>query len=285
MMDQEINSSLLMNTKFWDNQWEKAMEVSTANIRDDNYEKWLNFWNFMSDIYEEIEKTSSELILKTINIFKSEELINRKHRILEIGCGIGNFTVPISYEVKHVTALDYSAGMTKKLKERTEAFRIGNIEIITEKWENFYSEDRYDFVLAAFCPAIKNAESLIRMKKYSKGYACLVTTSRYDNLFRLRDELWKRLTNSDFKSEGYHIIYPFAILYSLGHRPQLKKISAKGIIIRELDSLIMQYCQYFSIFLPIKEAQKSIITQFFEEKAHKGKVKIQNEAEIYIMWW
>lgn len=89
MMDQEINSSLLLNMKFWDDQWKKANEVSTVNIRDDNYEKWLNFWNFMSDIYEEIERNSLELIFKALNILKSEKLIRMK-KILKGLCLLSN---------------------------------------------------------------------------------------------------------------------------------------------------------------------------------------------------
>lgn len=271
--------------KFWDEQWSRAKRHSSVKINKGNSKKWIAFWDSISDIYDDIERSSEEIVREAIKVIKDENLISKHSRVLEIGSGSGAFTIPLSREVKIVYALDPSEGMLSKLKDKIKNMGISNIKIINQRWEDTVFHEKFELVFAAFCPAINNRESLVKMKNFSNQYALLITFSKLDALFTLRNELWKLLTKRDFISKGYHIVFPFNILYSLGYRPELKKIKIYQTVQRTVDSLIKQYLPYFEIFLSMDKIKRKIIKDFFEQRAVDGKLIFNLEREIYIMWW
>ncbi|MEM0333360.1 MAG: class I SAM-dependent methyltransferase [Candidatus Aenigmatarchaeota archaeon] len=276
----------VLDRTFWEALWKKAQRNSSVKINKLNYRKWSNFWDLMSECYEEIEKNSQDLVKKIIETLKEEKLISKKDEILEIGCGTGTFTVPLSYEVRKVVALDSSSKMLNKLKNKIETLKISNIELILKRWEDFASDKKFDFVFAAFCPAIRDGKTLLKMKELSKNYACLVRYAKPDDFtVAIRNKLWKFLTGREWNSQGFHIIYPFNLLYTYGFYPQLKLVKSFHIVERDIESLIRQYESYFKIFIPWNKEKSFMIRKFFEDKANKGKVVLRNYSEVYLMWW
>lgn len=281
-MDQAIE---ILNPDFWESEWNRAQNISSVKITRENDSKWVQFWDYMSEIYEDIEKAYSELVIKAISLMKREGLFNAEFKLLEIGAGTGAFTIPLSSEVKNIVALDSSKGMLNRLESKLKALNISNVIIIHDKWEFVNFNERFDFVFTAFCPAISSKEMLIKMKNITKNYACLLTFSKHDEQLKMRNALWEVLTGHQFVSESYHIIYPFGILYSSGHRPQLKKILVSQTIERETAKLQEQYERYFGIFFVLSKRQKAIIRDFLLRKSDNGKIIFQQDSEIYIMWW
>ena len=49
--------------------------------------------------------------------------------VLDIGAGIGRWTVPIARKVRHVTALEPSAGMRAVLQERLASLGMANVTV------------------------------------------------------------------------------------------------------------------------------------------------------------
>lgn len=281
-MDQRIK---VLKTDFWESQWNLARKLSTVKITRDNRDKWSKFWDFMSTVYDEIEKNNEELILKIINTMKEERLFSKNSVVLEIGAGTGAFTIPLSQEVKQIVALDSSKGMLDRLEQRLKELDISSIKLVYEKWEKVNFNEKFDFVFAAFCPAINSKERLIKMKENSNRYVCLINISKHDEQLRMRNELWKILTGREFLSESYHIIYPFGILYSLGYLPQLRNIVTIQLVEREVEKLQEQFERYFSIFFPLTRAHKAVIRDFFNKKSIGGKLSFNNKSEIYLLWW
>lgn len=282
-MDQKIS---ILNPDFWERQWKKAKKISTVKIDRKNYSKWLDFWNFMAEIYDDdLEETYGEVVEKIINVMRQEEFFSDKSQVFEIGAGTGFFTIPISKEVREIVALDSSKLMLQRLEEKLRKLEIPNVRIIHERWEKIVFDRKYDFIFAAFCPAMNSKESLLKMKDNSKGYACVVNLSKHDEQLKMRNELWRLLTGKDFISESYHMIYPFGILYSMGYRPQIKKIVAVQRIERDMERLIEQYERYFSIFFRLANRHKVSIRDFLINKSADGKVVFQNVSEVYILWW
>lgn len=281
-MDQKIK---VLNPHFWESEWNKAKDISSVKINEENNFKWLEFWDYMAEVYEEIEGTYSELVIKAISLMKGEGLLDKESRILEIGAGTGAFTIPLSSEVRHIIAIDSSKGMLHKLNTKLKLLNISNVKIVHNKWESIEFSEKFDFVFEAFCPAINNKEMLMKMKNASNNYACLINFSNHDEQLKMRNILWEILTGHKFVSESYHIIYPFGILYSIGYRPQLKKLIVPHRIERETEKLLEQYERYFSIFFEITERHKNTIKDFLHRKSCNNKIIFEQQSEIYIMWW
>lgn len=281
-MDQRIK---VLKTEFWESQWNLARRISTIKISKGNLSKWNEFWDYMSSIYEEIEQNNKELIDRVINVMEEEKLFSKSTRVLEIGAGTGSFTIPLSRRVRQVLAIDSSRGMLDKLENRLKEFKISNVRTLHEKWENVKINKKFDFVFAAFCPAVNNKERLFKMKDVSKGYACLINISRHDEQLKMRNDLWRILTGSEFVSESYHIIYPFGILYSSGFRPQLRHIVVEHLIRRNIDTIQEQFERYFNVFMTLTEHQRRAIIEYFRKKSTDNFISFENRSEIYLIWW
>lgn len=275
----------VLRTEFWESQWNLAKRISTIKISKGNLSKWNEFWDYMSSIYEEIEQNNEELIDRVINLMEEEKLFSKSTRVLEIGAGTGSFTIPLSKRVKQIVAIDSSRGMLDKLENRLKEFKISNVRTLHEKWENVIINKEFDFVFAAFCPAVNNKERLFKMKDASKGYACLINISRHDDQLKMRNDLWRILTGSEFVSESYHVIYPFGILYSSGFRPQLINLAISNIVERDFAKLQKQFELYFSIFFPLTEVHKTKISDFLQKISIGGRILLKNVSEIYLLWW
>ena len=66
-----------------------------------------------------------------------EHLLRRLHpgmTVLDIGAGIGRWTLPIARAVRQVTAVEPLAGMREILRERAAAQEVGNLVLVEAPW-------------------------------------------------------------------------------------------------------------------------------------------------------
>ena len=61
---------------------------------------------------------------------RSAHFLNKEDRVLEIGCGTGNATIPLAGCVKEITAIDTSREMMDRAKEKAEKAGRTNIHFI-----------------------------------------------------------------------------------------------------------------------------------------------------------
>lgn len=76
------------------------------------------------------------------------ELIAPNQKILEIGCGSGNFTIPLAQDAKEILALDFSPAMLKQLALNIKKQEIKNIRMVCSKWEDYTEDYDADFVVS-----------------------------------------------------------------------------------------------------------------------------------------
>lgn len=81
----------------------------------------------------------------------SNMILDENDTVLDLGCGEGSVTIPLSKEVKRITAMDATDKMLEILDERIKEERIDNIETIKEDINNVTMEEygNYDIVVAS----------------------------------------------------------------------------------------------------------------------------------------
>ena len=85
------------------------------------------FWDRRSRIYDAQVIPEYKGTYKKI-VKRSAHFLSQEDRILEIGCGTGNATIPLAGYVKKITAIDTSREMLDKAKEKME--KSGNFILI-----------------------------------------------------------------------------------------------------------------------------------------------------------
>ena len=217
-----------LEPEFWQKKWQEANNKSSLRLTMSNTKKWTDFWNCISRAYHYRNEHELGLITKVIDLISQEGLINNESNVLDIGCGPGTYALPLSSMVSHITALDHAEEMIRVLTDLTEERNIANISPLCARWEESDFNGEFDFVLAAFSPAIRSADALLKMNKASCKYASIITHAGLDDFqMRLRNDLWKTVLGKKCESSVFHIIYPLNYLYAIGIRPSLRLIKHK----------------------------------------------------------
>ena len=85
------------------------------------------FWDRRSRVYDaQVFPEYKGTYKKTVK--RSVHFLSKEDRILEIGCGTGNATIPLAAYVKEITAIDTSREMLDKAKEKAEKKGKTNIQ-------------------------------------------------------------------------------------------------------------------------------------------------------------
>lgn len=274
----------LLDPEFWAEEWERAKRESSLFQMKVSADRWTEFWNQVADRYRFRFCQESKIVQEIIGLLKKEGMATQESILLDIGCGPGTFTLPLARLAAHVFALDPAPKMLDTLMEDAGRQGLCNITPLCQKWEVSCFEREFDLVLASFSPAIRNAESLLKMHRASRKYCCLITSSGEEN-FKIRDELWKQLIGEPFHSNAFHIIYPFNYLYSCGIRPQICSLRNFVCDDEPVEVLIDWYEKYFEMFVDLDSQAKETIRRYLERQAKGGMVTSETEKTFSIMWW
>lgn len=174
---------------------------------DDNEES--KFWEKLAPKYDN-RQTLYDYAPETFD--KLLDIIGKNRTIIEIGCGTGKFTIPMSKYSKWVLAIDFSKHMLSVLDQKIKKSNITNITTKWRKWEDAQI-NKVDaiFNVNAIYRMWNIKESLLKMNTYSKERVVLVWTlqrSLFDSVFAQMG-----IFGIEAKSDYIHIQN---ILYEMG---------------------------------------------------------------------
>lgn len=205
-----------------------------------------------------LDDTESEAILE---YFKSQGIVWRDKRVLDIGCGTGRYALRLCEVAKRVYATDISEGMIEKLREDTMFYKKNNIVATCENWQDYNPIEEIEIVFASMTPALKDFDS------FKKAYLIAKEAMAYVG--------WGRKRESEFLQkvfDAHHIKLelptgaPTILEY-------LKKIGREANV-KYLEKT-MKYCDTFDnalediswhISIHGHNPNKTIIKAMIEEK-------------------
>lgn len=88
-------------------------------------------------------------------------------RILDVGCGAGQFTIRLGMMAEAVTGLDVSEKMLAVLQEDAEKYHIKNIDYVRSDWLDFKPHKPYDMVFCTMTPALRADEGKEQLLTYT----------------------------------------------------------------------------------------------------------------------
>ena len=142
---------------------------------------------------EEWDKKAASFSAGNKNSEYSKKLINnlplqKDFTLLDIGSGPGTLSIPVAKKVSMVTALDYSAGMLKQLKQEAEMAKVDNIQTIQCSWEDDWQNlniKPHDITLASRSLNIQDLrKGLCKLNNFATKYVFLtdrINPTPFDN--------------------------------------------------------------------------------------------------------
>ena len=179
--------------------WKKTAS-DALNIRDEG--RMADFWNKRSENYaNNIGKDNRKKRTDEILEFLEESGFDPEgSRVLDIGCGPGTLSLPLSKLGAKVTSLDISSGMLKRLKDTVKEESLP-VDVIETSWwtadiDSLGFRDRFDLVIASMTPAIKDIENFDKMMACSKNFCY------YSNFLRRGEDRAYREIRSSILGEN-----------------------------------------------------------------------------------
>ncbi len=185
------------------------------------------FWNKRSENY-------SKNIGKDNNRKRTDDILEllqaagfnpEGSRVLDIGCGPGTLSLPLSRLGAEVTSLDISSGMLNKLKDTIKKESLP-VDVVECSWwtadiDALGFRKEYDLVIASMTPGIRDAENLDMMM------ACSKNLCYYSNfLRRVEDKAYRDIRSSILGENTVNhmngITFPFMYLYLSGYSPLVR---------------------------------------------------------------
>jgi SAM-dependent methyltransferase len=199
--------------------------MSQWNIASKPDEKFKTFWEMKALRYPlpfdkgTIEKTNS-----VISMAREKGVEIQGKKILDLGCGTGIYTLPLARQALHVTGLDSSETMIKRLKNEAEKHHISNLDIIKESWKDTDIEKRglkktFDIVWTSMSMAVKDKEDFMKMEACSCDWCVFIGWGR-TNRNHIMEEAFRMHNIQHGPHSGVAVAY--AILQGLGRSPVLE---------------------------------------------------------------
>ncbi|MHB1652867.1 MAG: class I SAM-dependent methyltransferase [Desulfitobacteriaceae bacterium] len=270
----------LQRTKTSSGQDPKETAVAMWNRRAKSYTR-----NSSGKTYQAMQKTVLDLLE-----FSGVEI--ESATILDIGCGPGNYTLPLAEKAAHVWALDPSEAMLDIVKTRAHDAGINNITYVKQGWEevDLAQESwnrKFDLVFASMTPGVNDKNALEKMITAAKGY-CYVSRFSGRRRDNLQEKLWPLLSGEPdpWSNTAMDLIYPFNLLYAMGYFPSLKFINSAWNHNESVEKTVTKLIDWLTGYMELTPEVVATIHEFVSGQADDDAiVRQEGEANMGLMVW
>lgn len=266
--------------------WKKA----TGNGLTQDEDRMAEFWNKRSGNYaNNIEKDKRKKRTDEILEFLEESGFNPEgSRVLDIGCGPGTLSLPLSKLGAEVTALDISSGMLDRLKDSVKKESLP-VDIVECSWwtadiDDLGFRNEYDLVIASMTPGVKDIES------FDKMMACSKNLCYYSNFLRRDEDRAYRDIRSSILGENSAnnmngIVFPFMYLYLSGCRPMFRVNHSIWSEKTEWKEAADQAIEFIGRDRDFDDETKEKIKDYYKNASVDGMYHSESDVYTGMMTW
>lgn len=232
--------------QFCAQQWQESCGWLSAEQRVQNNLKWVQYWTHLA-LHRQNSNAASPLAPQILDELERIGLLTPHSTVLDVGAGTGAYALPLARRSAQVTALDMSPEALSLLEKRAGDRGAHNLQTTLAMWETYASEQRYDLVFSAMCPAICDCASLARFEAASTN-GCALLTVGAGSRSQLRSQLRPLLSRQPLTGLSPDVIYSFNLLYAQGKQPELRFFPTSAEPCMTVEEAVETYSIYYSIF-------------------------------------
>ncbi|ANU82098.1 hypothetical protein BBH51_05245 [Aggregatibacter actinomycetemcomitans] len=223
-----------------------------------------------------VGKTSryNQQLLQTIQVQSHET-------VLDIGCGLGTFALPLAQQCRQVYALDYSVGMLDVLADYKQKLQLENVTLIHRSWvEDWADVPQADVVLASRSTLVDDLDDMIdklRTKAKKRVYLTSITQRYF-----LDEGVFSAIGREDIGFPSY--IYLLNRLYQKGIQANLNFIETEsGSFMGETYEDLLNSVE-FSLG-QLSEKEKQGLAAFYRQKQQNNEPIAHGQRKWALIWW
>lgn len=197
---------------------EEIREIWAPPTRDVQNE--MQLWDSQSE-----DPTYHHIYDEFLKLLISEQMLDKSYDVLDIGCGVGVYSIAIAERVNTVTGLDISPKMLRHGQKVLEELGITNVSLETADWHTVDLEkqgmkERYDLVFAHNTPAICDASTFEKLIDASRCFCAICSPIRMIEPVMQQVQEIAGIGDKGSSCENY-FAFMLDILLHKGYQPKL----------------------------------------------------------------
>jgi SAM-dependent methyltransferase len=274
------------NSIDWNEIW---MDAQQKNIASGTGGECWTAWEHKDDAREYFLKASHSPAAKE-RVADLCRLARPTSRVLDIGAGPGNITLPLSKIVTHITAVEPADGMLSIIRDQINLETSSNILLVGKRWDDIDVETDllppYDLCFASFSLGMMNLrESIEKMIAVTTGAIVLFWHAGLQSWDEDSIELWPLLHGKHFSPVPQSNII-FNLLYSMGIYPDITVSRHSWRVVYEsFDAIFEHYARRYDA---VSEEQRKILSAYIRSKflvyGEKSMIRFTHSVSMRITW-
>lgn len=277
--------------------WEELMTINRTRLPFANKPPSGNIWDENADMYNQISDMEKPYTPNQINVFETLPT----DTVLDVGCGPGRITVPMSRRAAKVTAIDTSERMLDYCRRNVQLANAKNVDIRHVDWETAElgkELEPHDIVIA--CRSI-GMDNLAKLSRFARRLAVVITWANAPAIPQIIGDLFKGTYRDGYESPirpmdrrlGYNLMYN--IVYDLGYEPNINIVTdgytrnypSREAAYDDLAKLQKIHVQTQGMHL-MDENKRNIFRQNADRwltENEDGGVTFKRESRLMVLWW
>jgi SAM-dependent methyltransferase len=264
----------------WRRMWLEAKEHSPVNRRERRGEgAEVELWNARAPSYAEHSESEGSQARRDriLDWLEQAGALQSDFRVLDIGSGPGNFSIPMARRVAEVSAVEPARGMVEIMERKLGQEGLGNVRVVQKTWEDVDLaaegwHGAFDLVLASMSPGVSNPATLEKMVAASRNFCYLSGWSgdRWGKWGQAQRELWPLIFGEELGDYPSDVLYSFGLLYSLGYRPELRFHQPRIHLEMDEQEAAEGLAGHFNRYLEIGPEVRRTISAYVHSNSRKG---------------
>lgn len=280
---------LFKRADFWEESWQEERRQSLYGRRRPDRDG-TGYWNRRAGHFARLAggEEGKQRVARILHWLGHHGGLDRDLEILDIGCGTGNYALPLARRARRVVALDPAEEMLALLKERAAKEGVTNIEAVQMTWEDVDLDKqgwrgRFDLVLAIMSPGIKDTDTLKKMIAASSN-ACLLAGHLHQEISG-REELWRKLVGGEMPAIPADVLYIFHILYAWGYCPSLEVERIVSTREMEPEQAVEEFEIFFYPHLELTPSVRRTIIDYVQSRLVNGRYLSRRDMTVGYLFW
>ncbi len=265
-------------------EWEKSGKYGKPDERIKRNKLWMPYYSFVAEQMLGAHYTENKSAREMLQFLINEKALTAEDCVLDIGAGSGRYALEFAQLCKSVTAMDMNKASLAVVEQYANEIQLSNITTVPKAWEEYNTDDKFDFVFSAMCPAICNIDEILKMENMCNRTCCLVAVGR-GSYEKVRQDIMKLLPITKVSGMTTEALQYYNILYLMGRQINVKTYSQHFEYEQTLDGLLAQYPMYFNIFGVDESICKKVITEYFNSHSENGVLKDECQLNYSLIYW
>lgn len=252
-------------------------------IKERDIQSEVQMWDSQSD-----DPTYSHVYDKFIELLEQKHMLDKSFEVLDVGCGVGIYSIALSEKVHSVTGMDISPKMLANGKKIIEESEIKNVSLEPADWNTVDLESRgmkgrYDLVFAHNTPAICDYNTFEKLNDASRRF-CAVC-----NPIRMIEPVMQKINEMAGVGEGdscdSNFSYMLDLLLHKGLMPKISYERQAWPMNQSYEDACAFYLNRVRMLKELSESETAEIEEYLKSLLKDGIISDQIDTTVATIYW